>query len=146
MGSYSKDVIRGPLSKLLEFLCKSSLLTSSIFLRTLFPNALNLYSSLKARDQVSQLYNTAGNKSVCVPMPTHCTITCFGFRAKQIDGVECGLFSIHAPLGQTTLSVGRVSVRCRPTGGSSGSDDCMCNVIVLFEKRRRNVSFVFMVL
>ena len=38
---------------------------------------------------------------MCVPMPTHCTITCFGFRARRIDGVECGLFSIHAPLGQT---------------------------------------------
>ena len=47
---------------------------------------------------------------VCVPMPTHCTITCFGFHARRIDGVECGLFSIHAPFGQTTLRVGRVSV------------------------------------
>ena len=34
-----------------------------------------------------------------VPMPTHYTITCFGFRARQIVGIECGLFSIHAPLG-----------------------------------------------
>ena len=32
---------------------------------------------------------------VCVPMPTHCTITCFGFHTRQIDGIECGLFSIH---------------------------------------------------
>ena len=39
-------------------------------------------------------------------MPTHCTITCLGFRARRIDGVECDLFSIHAPLGQTTLHVG----------------------------------------
>ena len=38
-----------------------------------------------------------------VPMPTHCTITRFGFRARRIDGVECGVFSNHAPLGQTTL-------------------------------------------
>ena len=37
---------------------------------------------------------------VCFLMPTHCTITCFGFRTRQIDGVECGLFSIHAPLGR----------------------------------------------
>ena len=29
-----------------------------------------------------------------------------GFRARSIDGVDCGLFSIHAPLGQTTLRVG----------------------------------------
>ena len=38
-----------------------------------------------------------------VPMQTHYTITRFGFRARRIDGVECGLFSNHAPLGQTTL-------------------------------------------
>ena len=43
---------------------------------------------------------------VCVPMPTHCTITCFGFHARWIDGVKCGLFLNHAPLGQTTLRVG----------------------------------------
>ena len=40
------------------------------------------------------------NLCVCVPMPTHCTITHLGFRTRQIDGVECGLFSIHAPLGR----------------------------------------------
>ena len=49
---------------------------------------------------------------VCVLMLTHCTITRFGFRARQIDGIEYGLFSIYAPLGQTTLRVGRVSVQC----------------------------------
>ena len=38
-------------------------------------------------------------------MPTHCTITCVGFHARWIDGVKCGLFSNHAPLGQTTLRV-----------------------------------------
>ena len=43
-------------------------------------------------------------KCVCVPIPTHCTITCFGFRT-AIDGIECGLFPIHAQLGQPTLSV-----------------------------------------
>ena len=36
--------------------------------------------------------------NVCVPMPTHRSITCFGFRARRIAGVECCLFSIHAPL------------------------------------------------
>ena len=46
------------------------------------------------------------NKYVCVPMSTHCTITCFRFHARWIDGVKCGLFSNHAPLGQTTLRVG----------------------------------------
>ena len=42
---------------------------------------------------------------VCVfaPMPTHCTITRFGFRASRKDGVECGPFSIQATLGETTL-------------------------------------------
>ena len=50
------------------------------------------------------------NLFMFVSMPTHYTITCFGFRARQIDGIECGLFSNHAPLGQTTLRVGRVSV------------------------------------
>ena len=43
---------------------------------------------------------------VCVPMPTHYIITSFGFHTEWIDGIECGLFSIHAPLGQTTLRVG----------------------------------------
>ena len=76
------------------------------------------------RDQVSQPYNTTSNVIVLyvltfnfskvvivvVPMPTHCTITCFEFHARRIDDVECGLFSINAPLGQTTLRVERVSV------------------------------------
>ena len=30
-------------------------------------------------------------------MPTHCTITCFEFHARWIDGAKCGLFSNHAP-------------------------------------------------
>ena len=34
------------------------------------------------------------------PMPT---IMHFRFHARWIYGVECGLFSNHAPLGQTTL-------------------------------------------
>ena len=46
------------------------------------------------------------NKCVCVPMPIHCTITCFGFHARWIDGIKCGLFSNHPPLGQTTLHMG----------------------------------------
>ena len=47
---------------------------------------------------------------VCVPMPTHCTIMRFRFCTGQINGVNCGLFFNHAPLGQTTLRVGWVSV------------------------------------
>ena len=71
---------------------------------------------------------------VCFVMSTHCTITRFGFRVRRIDGVESGLFLIHAPLGQTTLRVGRLSVLC--TGGSWVYGDCMfnclCSVIVLW--------------
>ena len=37
-----------------------------------------------------------------------CTITRLGFHTRQTDGVECGLFFIHAPLGQTTLCVRRL--------------------------------------
>ena len=37
---------------------------------------------------------------MCVPMPTHFTIMRFGFHARWIDGVKCGLFSNHAPLGR----------------------------------------------
>ena len=51
------------------------------------------------------------NFAMCVPMPTHCTITCFGFHARWIDGVECGLFSNHAPLGQTLWDEYLYSVR-----------------------------------
>ena len=47
---------------------------------------------------------------LCVTMPIHCTSTRFGFHARQIDGIECGLFSNHTPLGQTTLRVRRVSI------------------------------------
>ena len=43
---------------------------------------------------------------LCVPMPTHCTIMCFGFRARQIEGIECGLFSTHAPLGPDHITYG----------------------------------------
>ena len=39
----------------------SSLLASNIFLSTLFSNTLNLCSSLKVRDQVSQPYNATSN-------------------------------------------------------------------------------------
>ena len=37
-----------------------------------------------------------------------CVCAHLGFWIRQVFGVECGLFSIHAPLGQTTLRVGRV--------------------------------------
>ena len=47
---------------------------------------------------------------VATSFGNYCTIMRFGFLARQIDGIECGLFSNHAPLGQTTLRVGQVSV------------------------------------
>ena len=55
-------------------------------------------------------YKFARSVFACVPMPTHCTSIRFGFHARWIDGVKCGLFTNHAPPGQTTLRVGRVSV------------------------------------
>ena len=70
---------------------------------------------------------TLHNLKVCVPMPTHCTIMRFGFRPRQIDGIECGLFLNHAPLGQTTLRVGRVSVTVY--WKKLGKGDCMCNCL-----------------
>ena len=60
--------------------------------------------------QIITIVNKCVCVCVCFPMPTHCTIACFGFHARRINGIECGLFSIHAPLGQTTLRVGQVSV------------------------------------
>ena len=51
------------------------------------------------------------NVCMYVPMPTHCTITHFGFHARQVDGIECGLFLNHALLGQTALRVGLVTVK-----------------------------------
>ena len=58
-------------------------------------------------------------------MPTPCTIMCFRFCARQIDGVECGLFSIHAPLGQNTLRVRQVPVQCTSsTATPTGSRPC----------------------
>ena len=49
------------------------------------------------------MLRTLNEVCVCVPMPTHCTITCLEFHARWIEGVKCGLFSNHATLGQTTL-------------------------------------------
>ena len=65
-----------------------------------------LASSLVRTLHKCQIYNI----NVCLPMPTHCTITHFGFRTRQKDGVKCGLFSNHALLVQITLRVGWVSV------------------------------------
>ena len=67
---------------------------------------------------------------VRVPVPTHCTIMRLGFRARWIDYVECGLFSIHAPLRQTTLGVGRVSVwrpgLTSPSNGRIAINSTLC--------------------
>ena len=57
----------------------------------------------------------------------------FGFHSRWIDGVKFGLFSNHAPPGQTTLRVARVSVKVY--WRKLRLDDCKCNslcsVIVL---------------
>ena len=58
-------------------------------------------------------FNNKQQQYLSVLMPTHCMITRFGFRARRIYGVEGGLFSNHAPLGQTTLCVGRVCRKLR---------------------------------
>ena len=73
---------------------------------------LSCYGNLKwmSENRIPWIYCISVCVCVCVPMPTHCTITHLGFLTRSIDGVECGLFSIHAPLGQTTLHGGRVSV------------------------------------
>ena len=47
---------------------------------------------------------------VCVFQCQPTALMHFGFHARWPDGVKCCLFSNHAPLGQTTLRVGRVSV------------------------------------
>ena len=67
-----------------------------------------------------------------VLMPIHCTIMCFGFHARPIDDVKCGLFPNHALLGQITLLVGRASVQCwRKLGKGDCMCNCLCSVIVL---------------
>ena len=70
-----------------------------------------------------------GQVYVCafVPMPTHCTITCFGFHIRWIDGIECGLFSRiawadHIMCGTSVLQ----EVQIRVT-----MCNCLCSVIVL---------------
>ena len=52
-------------------------------------------------------------------------------RARWIYGIECSLFSIHAPLGQTTLRMGWVSVWCRKVEVRVTMWKCLCNVTVL---------------
>ena len=54
----------------------------------------------------SYVYTWLNSVCVCVPMPTHCTIMCFGFHARWIDGVKCGLFSNSAPLGADHITCG----------------------------------------
>ena len=55
----------------------------------------------------------------------------FGFRPRRIDGIECGLFSNQAPLGQTTLRVGRVSVIVYWRKLGYSMYNCLCSVVVL---------------
>ena len=60
---------------------------------------------------VSQILFPRVNVVVCVcsnANPLH-TMR-FRLHARRIDGIKCGLFLNYAPLGQTALCVGRVSV------------------------------------
>ena len=57
----------------------------------------------------SRIFFGVSQEPPMVPVPTHCTVTRFGFHARRIGGVKRVLFSNHAPLGQTTLRVGSVS-------------------------------------
>ena len=66
---------------------------------------LNSFADIRSALEFT-MYCTCTPITMCVPMPTHCTITYFGFHAWWIDGVKCDLFLNHAPLGQTTLCVG----------------------------------------
>ena len=45
---------------------------------------------------------------MCANAHPHALLCALGFHTRWIDGVGCGLFSIHAPLGLTTLHVGQV--------------------------------------
>ena len=81
---------------------------------------------------------------VCVPMPTHCTITCFGFHARLIDSVKCGLFSNHAPLGRSHYVWDEYlySVLEKVEFRMTVSVNCLCSVFVLCEmimKGKENV-------
>ena len=51
---------------------------------------------------------------VCVCQPT-ALLLCFGFHARWLDGVKCGLFSNHAPLGHEYLYSVREKVEVRVT-------------------------------
>ena len=58
------------------------------------------YSKVPFSLLVTQITN------VCSNAYTTALLCALGFRTRWIDGIECDLFSIHAPLGQTTLCVG----------------------------------------
>ena len=47
-----------------------------------------------------------GKVNVCVLMPTHCTVMCFGFCTARIDVISVVLFFIDAPLAQNALHGG----------------------------------------
>ena len=66
-----------------------------------------------------------------VPMPTHCTITCFGFHAVWIDGIRVVYFQFMHLLGRPCYVRGCVSVFVYRM--KWGEDDyiCFCNVSVL---------------
>ena len=52
----------------------------------------HLQQQIRELNAIKKCFVTIYSICVCVPMPTHCTIMHFGFRARQINGIECGLF------------------------------------------------------
>ena len=67
---------------------------SFIFQSKTLVNVILYYNSILRATQHKVYVCVCVCVSVClsVPIPTHCTITHFGFRSGRIDGVECGLF------------------------------------------------------
>ena len=61
-----------------------------------------IYTAAQEKPQTKFQPCSLGFKVLCLcfPMPTHCTITCFGFHARSIDGVNVVYFRITHRLGR----------------------------------------------
>ena len=74
-----------------------------------------------------------------VPMPTHCNITYFGFHARWIDGVKCGLFfeSRTAWADHITCGTSICIVYGRKLRLGDCKCNCLCSVIVSDDDERK---------
>ena len=94
-----------------------------IYLGSLVNNTNNINEEIKWRIQLAnrsyfELQKQFRPKSKLLSRVTKCVCSnanplhyyALQVPRKVMDGVKCGLFSNHAPLGRTTLRVGRVSV------------------------------------